>query len=391
MIFEVKRITSIDTVRGIVMLIMAIDHARDLMHITALTADPLDLRITTFPLFFTRWITHLCAPTFVFLSGVSAFIANTRSTDKEVNRQLLLKRGLWLVLLEVTIVNFGVWFDIHFRTIMLQVIAAIGVGFILLYFFSKLSFKQNLSIAVVLILICNVTAGFNFPDLPALNFAYHLFISPFLFQMTPNFTLFVAYPVLPWFGIMLAGYTCGQIFTHVNERRAQTLFTISISLFIVFAIVRAINIFGDPSRFVAQDHGLFSALSFVNVSKYPPSLLFTLLMLSISFFLLFVAEKWNGKWQNILSVYGSVPMLYYLLHFYLLHLMAEAIFLFQGYSWSDLQFGTFQFGRPTGPSGVGLKGVYLCWLLVVVVLYPVCKKYSAYKKAHPEKGWLKYL
>lgn len=386
-----KRITSIDTVRGIVMLIMAIDHARDLMHTTALTANPLDLSITTVPLFFTRWITHLCAPTFVFLSGVSAFIAVSRSGDKDGSRQLLLRRGLWLVLLEITIVNFAVWFDIHFRTLMVQVIAAIGVGFILLYFFSRLSFKQNLSIAIVLMLLCQVTAGFNFPDLLALNFVYHLLISPFLFQVTPNFALFIAYPVLPWFAIMLAGYACGKLFTSVNERRAQQLLTISLSLFIVFVIMRAINIFGDPSQFVVQDNVLFSILSFVNVSKYPPSLLFTLLMLSISFFLLFVAERWSGKWQDILSTYGSVPMLYYLLHFYLLHLVAEGIFLFQGYHWSDLQFGTFQFGRPAGPSGVGLKGVYLFWLLVVAVLYPLCKIYAAHKKAHPEKAWLKYL
>jgi uncharacterized membrane protein len=386
-----KRITSIDTVRGIVMLIMAIDHARDLMHTTALTASPLDLSITTFPLFFTRWITHLCAPTFVFLSGVSAYLAIARSDSPETSRQLLLKRGLWLVLLELTIVNFGVWFDIHFRTIMLQVIAAIGLGFILLYFFSRFSFKQNISVAVVLALICNVTAGFNFPDFPALNFTYHLLISPFLFQVTPNFALFVAYPVLPWFAIMLAGYACGQLFTHESERRAVLLLTISLSLVAAFVILRAVNIFGDPSKFVVQGSAPFSILSFVNVSKYPPSLLFTLLMLSISFFLLFVAERWKGRWQNILSVYGSVPMLYYLLHFYLLHLVAEGIFLFQGYRWSELQFGTFQFGRPAGPSGVGLKGVYLWWLLIVVMLYPVCKKYAAYKKAHPEKEWLKYL
>ncbi len=386
-----KRITSIDATRGFVMLVMAIDHIRDLVHYSALTLNPLDLRVTSPQLFMTRWITHLCAPTFVFLSGVSAYLVYSNSKDKNQTRQFFVKRGIWLIVLELTIVNFSVWFDIYFRTIMLQVIAAIGCGFILMYFFVKLSFKQNLTIAITLMVICNLIEGFNFPDSPALNFLYHWLASPFVFQVTPNFMLFVAYPVLPWFGIMLAGYACGEMFSRTKEERSKLFLKISASLLVLFVVFRLINVWGDPNQFAFQKDWLFTILSFINVTKYPPSLLFTLITLSFAFCFLFLSEKFEGKWKEIMCVYGSVPMIYYLIHFPLIHLIAEGVFLIQGYSLSELNFGSFGFGRPPGNAGLGLIGIYIVWLVVIVLLYPVCKKYAAYKKLHIDKRWLKFI
>lgn len=386
-----KRITSIDATRGFVMLVMAIDHIRDLVHYSALTLDPLDLKVTSPQLFMTRWITHFCAPTFVFLSGVSAYLVYSNSKDKKQTQQFLLKRGLWLIVLELTVVNFSVWFDIYFRTIMLQVIAAIGSGFILLYFFLNLSFKQNLTIAITFTLVCNLISGFNFPDFPVLNFVYHWLASPSVFQVTPDFMLFVAYPVLPWFGILLAGYACGELFSRSKEERSKLFLKISVCLLILFVAFRLINLWGDPSKFAIQKEWPFTILSFINVAKYPPSFLFILITLSFAFCFLFLSERFEGKWKEFLCIYGSVPMIYYLIHFPLIHLISEGVFLSQGNSLSDLNFGSFGFGRPPGNAGLGLMGVYIIWLVVIGLLYPVCKRYAAYKNLHPEKIWLRYI
>ncbi len=386
-----KRITSIDAVRGFVMVVMALDHVRDLIHINALKFDPTDLATTTPSLFYTRWITHLCAPTFVFLSGVSAYLAYANSSDPASSKKFLLKRGLWLVLLEITVVNFSIWFDIHFGVIMLQVIAAIGFGFILLTFFLRVKPLYNFIIAIGITLLCNLVMGLNLSQYPILGFFYNWLFSPNLLQITPNFMLLINYPVLPWFGIMLAGFACGVLFNQPAEIRAKRFISISALLFFAFVLLRFVNVWGDPAPWSMQKDVIFTFLSFINISKYPPSLLFILITLSVSFFLLFIAEKFEGKWKEVMMVYGSVPMFYYLIHFYLIHSIALLVLLAQGFAWSDFRFGPFQFGRPEAPSGLGLGGVYVFWIGVVILLYPLCKKYSAYKKAHPEKAWLRYL
>ena len=387
-----RRITSIDAVRGFVMIIMALDHVRDLIHFSALSFDPTDLTATTPFIFFTRWITHLCAPTFVFLSGVSAYLSYSNAKNQKDAKGFFVRRGLWLVLLEITVVNFGIWFDMDFGVIMLQVIAAIGFGFILLPLFVTFSHKKNLAIAALIILVCNAVVGLNFAEFPALNFFYHWVFSSFLFQLTPNFMLLVGYPVLPWFGIMLAGFACGMMFKEKREDRQRLFLQVSVALLALFISVRLINLWGDPSAWSLQKDWVFTFMSFINVSKYPPSLLYTLVTIGIAFLLLFVAERVEeASWKDILMVYGNVPMFYYLIHFYLIHSIAQLIMLGQGFSWSDFQFEPFKFGRPAAPSGISLFYVYIFWLGVMAALYPVCKMYAAYKKAHPEKGWLRYL
>ncbi len=190
---------------------------------------------------------------------------------------------------------------------------------------------------------------------------------------------------------MLAGFACGVLFTQPAEIRAKRFISLSAALFFAFVLLRFVNVWGDPAPWSMQKDVIFTFLSFINISKYPPSLLFILITLSVSFFLLFIAEKFEGKWKEVMMVYGSVPMFYYLIHFYLIHSIALLVLLAQGFAWSDFRFGPFQFGRPEAPSGLGLGGVYIFWIGVVILLYPLCKKYSAYKKAHPEKAWLRYL
>jgi uncharacterized membrane protein len=216
-----KRINSIDFVRGLVMVIMALDHIRDLMHTTSLTQNPTDLSTVTAGVFLTRWITHLCAPIFVFLSGASAYISFKKSENLAESRRFLLSRGIWLIVLEFTIINFAIWFDIHFRILMLQVICAIGVGLIVLAFLLKFA-PRNIGIAgLVIIFSHNLLQGISFPQNPALNFVSSVLFGPNFFQITPNFAFLVGYPIIPWLGIMLLGYGFGHFFAITAEKRRK--------------------------------------------------------------------------------------------------------------------------------------------------------------------------
>ncbi len=377
------RIDSIDIVRGLVMVIMALDHARDFFHINSLTQDPANLATTTPALFFTRWITHLCAPTFVFLSGVSAYLSYKRKNDLQAARLFLLKRGVWLLFLELTLVNFGVWFDIHFQNFLFSVIGAIGVGFIILAALMGLKTKIIGMIGILIILLHDLI-----PSIPLGTVFGSLFL-PKAFPIGHSL-LIIAYPVIPWTGIMLAGYAAAIYF--MNERKKRTRFFLLTGLFLLlfFTALRLLNFYGDPVLWQPSDNFLHSVLSFINVTKYPPSLLFISLMLGIMFLLLAVAERLGRRIQAFLTVYGKVPLFYYLIHWYILHPLLLIVLLFQGFSTDQFVFGS-NFGRPKAASGLTLGEVYLVWISVVVLLYPICRWYGRYKSSHPEKKWLHYL
>jgi uncharacterized membrane protein len=386
-----KRVDTIDFTRGLVMIIMALDHVRDLMHTTALSQNPVDLTTTTAGIFLTRWITHLCAPTFVFLSGTSAYISLKNNTDIAAGRKFLVSRGLWLILLEFTIVNFGLWADIHFRILVFQVIAAIGTGLIILSFLLKLSSRTIGIIGAVIILCHNLLNNVNFNDNIPLRVIWAFLFRLDVLQVTPNFTFAVLYPIIPWLGIMLAGYGCGQLFMLEENKRRKTLFVIGVSLLAFFTIFRFTNFYGDPSPWSVQKSPAFTFLSFINISKYPPSLLYTTVTLGIMFIILALADGVRNGFIRFISVYGKVPLFYYILHWYLVHSLMFALMFFQGFSWNDLPFGPFMFGRPVTGSGVGLPYIYLIWAFVVLSLYPLCRWYARYKAEHREKKWLRFL
>jgi len=386
-----KRVDTIDFTRGLVMIIMALDHVRDLMHTTALSQNPVDLTTTTAGIFLTRWITHLCAPTFVFLSGTSAYISLKNNTDIAAGRKFLVSRGLWLILLEFTIINFGLWADIHFRILVFQVIAAIGTGLIILSFLLKLSSRTIGIIGAVIILCHNLLNNVNFNDNIPLRVIWAFLFRLDVLQVTPNFTFAVLYPIIPWLGIMLAGYGCGQLFMLEENKRRKTLFLIGISLLAFFTILRFTNFYGDPSPWSIQKSAAFTFLSFINISKYPPSLLYTTVTLGIMFIILALADGVRNGFIRFISVYGKVPLFYYILHWYLVHSLMFALMFFQGFSWNDLPFGPFMFGRPVTGSGVELPYIYLIWAFVVLSLYPLCRWYSRYKAEHREKKWLRFL
>lgn len=383
-----KRVHSIDFLRGLVMVIMALDHTRDLLHVTAQTQDPTNLSNTTTALFLTRWITHLCAPTFVFLSGTSAYLSLKNHGDFAASRRFLFKRGFWLVLLNFTLVNFGIFLDVHFSVLFLQVIAAIGFGFIGLALLLKLPARTLGIIGLALVFGHNLFSGVSFPQGTPLNVLWSVLMGANFYQISPKFAFLTTYPIIPWLGIMLAGFGFGAL---LGNPARKTLFgRIALGALALFVLLRTFNVYGDPAHWAVQKDGWFSALSFINVSKYPPSLLFTLLMLGIALLILYAFEGVQNRFTKVVEVYGKVPLFYYVLHWYVIHAVATLVFLVQGYSWSDLQFSGMGFGRPQAGGGLDLAGTYLVWLGVVALLYPCCRWYGRYKMAHPENWVLRY-
>ncbi len=384
------RIRSIDFARGIVMIIMALDHTRDLMHIASLTQSPTDLATTTAPLFFTRWITHFCAPVFVFLAGTSAFLSFKNKNDVIASRRFLLSRGIWLVVLEFTLVNFGMFFDIHFSVFIFEVIAAIGMGFIVLSFLLKAPIKLIATIGIGIIFCHNLFSFIPFENDSVIKSILSPLLTPGAFPISSTTTFVIAYPPLPWLGIMLAGFATGKLFLLSPAKRKKIFFQLGLIGLSFFIIIRFINIYGDPAPWSVQKNALFTILSFLNVTKYPPSLQFCLLTLSAMFVVIAFAEGMKNKFNDFIIVYGKVPMFYFLVHFYLIHLIMFAMVYLQGFHSSQMVFG-FNFGRPKEGSGVNLWIIYLIWLCVVIVLYPLCKWYGTYKTLHKEKQWLRYL
>ncbi|GAB4023221.1 DUF1624 domain-containing protein [Spirosoma koreense] len=384
-----NRITIIDITRGLVMVIMALDHVRDLLHTPALTQNPADLATTTPAIFMTRWITHLCAPTFVFLSGTSAYLSLRKRNDVSA-RRFLRKRGLVLILLELTIVNFAFWFDIHFHSLMLQVIFVIGGGLIMLSFLAKLPPKWVGIIGLIIVGGHNLLQAVpTFPNLGA-RLGWSLLFRTDFFPLGSSFGLLVGYPLIPWLGIMLLGFACGQLMEQPRDRRKSLLLRVSLGSLLLFVLLRLLNVYGDPVPWSPQKDSLFTVLSFINVTKYPPSLQYDLLMLGLMFLILSAADGANNVFTRWLTVYGKVPMFYYILHWYLVHLSMIAMSLLQGYTLADIPSGPLNFGRPEG-AGISLGLVYVVWLGLVLALYPLCQWYGRYKAAHPEIGWLRYV
>ncbi|MBW1656624.1 DUF1624 domain-containing protein [Flavobacterium quisquiliarum] len=383
-----KRQPSIDIVRGIVMIIMALDHVRDLMHVDSITQSPTDLTTTSPLLFFTRFVTHLCAPTFVFLAGTSVYLSLQNKNNLSKTRTFLLKRGLWLLVLEFTIVNFGLFFDIGFHSILFEVIATIGFGFIILSLLLKIRSQTLGFIGLFILFFHNLLPLIPFSENSIIKTVSKPFLSPTVFPFSGR-AFIMGYPPIPWLGIMLVGFATGQFFELAEEKRKILFTKIGLSALALFTIIRFVNIYGDPALWTTQKNAAFSFLSFMNVTKYPPSLLFCLVTLGIMFLLLAFAEKLPIRIQKVALVYGKVPLFYFVVHFYVIHILTLLMLFTQGFSFSQFETGTF--GRPKGmKSGFPLWTIYLIWIFVVALLYKPCQWYGKYK-AENQHWWLKYI
>lgn len=390
---EKRRIASLDTMRGIVMVIMALDHARDFFHADAFLYDPTNLERTTPVLFFTRFITHFCAPTFVLLAGTAARLSLQRKSKKEL-AHFLLTRGLWLVLLEITVMRFSFFFQLYYDVTIFQVIWAIGMSMVLLSFTIRLSLQTILVIGLLITfghdLLHAITLTADDPFVVVWTFIHQ---SNFI-ELTPGISALVPYPVLPWFGILLLGYCLGEWYTKKfdDKRRRQLLVRTGLSAILLFVVLRSFNLYGDPSPWSEQKNTLYTLLSFLNVTKYPVSLQYTLMTLGPVLIGLSLLERIRTDALSPFVVFGRVPLFYYVLHFYLLHLGALILYMIN--TGKDLPEIDFHFNAGFGglPAGYGypLIGAYLAWMAVVIILYPVCKAYNRYKTTH-RYWWLSYV
>jgi uncharacterized membrane protein len=389
------RIESIDIVRGLVMLIMAIDHTRDIFHGSP---EPTDLTVTYPFLFFTRWLTHFCAPTFVFLSGVSANIAGTRRTPNQLS-SFLLKRGIWLIIVELIFITFGITLNPIFSVLILQVIWAIGGSMILL----GLLIRLRASVTVIGIIGALIFFGHNILDIVNVGpigktFTWTLLLSAGGFggngivALGNQHFILIAYALLPWTGVMLVGYAFGALYrsTYDAAKRRKTLLYTGLALLALFVVFRYFNVYGDPSPWSVQKTTALSIISFFNVTKYPCSLLYLGMTLGTSLVLLSILEGVKNKFTNLLITYGNVPFFYYVCHWYLLQTIHVIVFFAMGFKTSQIlpTGAPFLFSPPD--FGLSLAGVYGVWFLAIAILYFPCRWFANYKKTHTQ-WWLSYL
>ncbi|WP_297704186.1 heparan-alpha-glucosaminide N-acetyltransferase domain-containing protein [uncultured Eudoraea sp.] len=386
-----KRITSIDMLRGLVMVIMALDHVRDYFNYDAFFYNPTDLNQTNAAIFWTRFVTHFCATVFVFLAGTSAFFVSQRR-DKKSLSVWLLKRGLWLVLVEFTIIKLAWLFKLDYSSVVLQVIWILGLSMILLAAFIHLPKKLTIFLSIIVIVGHNAFDSF----VPTGIFASGLwtFLHAFNIVDMGIMELFVVYPIIPWVFVMPLGYYFGELYkpTVNSSFRVKRLWQLGIGITLAFFVLRFINIYGDPYAWSTQKSFVFTVMSFLNVTKYPPSLLYLLITLGPSIIFLALAEKWRGSFFDKLITIGRVPMFFYIIHIYIIHLLALIAAVLTGFKASDMVIDVWVNMQPELKGyGFSLWVVYLVWVLLIIGLYPICNWFNTYKSNNRDKWWLSYL
>jgi uncharacterized membrane protein len=397
------RVDSVDLLRGIIMVIMMLDHTRDFLHFQATLFDPTDVAKTTPVLFFTRWITHFCAPLFVFLAGTGAYFQTLRGKPKPSLSRFLLTRGLWLIFLELTVLRVVIFFNLDVLTLasFLQVIWAIGCSMIVLAGLIYLPLAAIAGIGIAMIALHDLLDGVTVtswagPGTPIPGFwasVWHVLHVPgVIFPFGADGPkVFALYPLIPWIGVMAAGYAFGSVYRLEPTARRRYLVRTGLLLTAAFIVLRAINVYGDPSPWSSQDTPVKTVLSFLAVSKYPPSLLF--LLMTIGPALLFLAwadEKPAVAWRKFFITYGRVPLFFYVLQWIVAHTIAIVASVIAGKP-TDHLFSNIVLAPPAKPgAGFGLVTVYAMWALGVLLLYPLCKWYADLK-ARRREWWLSYL
>ena len=387
-----QRLASIDMMRGIVMIIMALDHTRDFFHVDAQLFNPTDLSKTTTILFFTRWVTHFCAPTFVFLSGLSAGLSLQRKSKKELS-WFLFTRGLWLVIIELTIMRFGFAFNLYYDVTFFEVIYTIGASMMVL---SVLVFlPQQVVLGIGLILIFGHDA-LNMIQLTPQDSGYVIWTlvqRPGFIALDETHGIFVSYPLIPWLGIMLAGFGAARLYTHFStEKRRKVLVYSGVIAIVLFVIIRFTNVLAPLDAWSVQENSWFTFLSFINTVKYPVTVLFTLMILGPVLIILSFTERAQGWFTDKTIIIGRVPLFYFIVHFYVLHVAALATHLIiSGKSFGELDFHlSAGLGGIAPGSGYPLIWTYVAWGILILVMYRACKWYNHYKSTHSH-WWLSYL
>jgi uncharacterized membrane protein len=380
------RVESVDLVRGVIMILMALDHSRDFFGIPG--QNPVDLTTATTALFFTRWVTHFCAPVFFLLTGTGSYLQLRRKSRGELSR-FLLTRGIWLIFLEIVVLRcFSYQFNFDYRVTMLIVIWALGWAMITLSLLVRLPASAVTAFGAIMI------AGHNLLDsVKSASPLWSILHAPGFVINTPDHVVFVAYPLIPWIGVTAVGYGLGQVYAWDADRRRSFLFRLGLGLAAAFIVIRAINIYGDPGRWSAQKSGVFTVLSFLNTTKYPPSLLFLLMTLGPALILLSAVDARTPRTLRSALIIGKVPLFYYVLHFTLIHLLAVAT-CYARYGSAHWMFespdlGHYPFSPPPG-WGFSLPVIYVVWAIVVATMYPLCRWYAGIKQRQ-NSPWLSYF
>jgi uncharacterized membrane protein len=398
------RLGSIDLLRGLVMIVMVLDHTRDFVHAGGLSGDPTNLATTTPMLFMTRWVTHYCAPLFVFLAGVGAYLQLSRGmTTRELSR-FLLTRGLWLIVLEATVIRITTWFNVDYSYLMtMQVIWALGVSMIVLAALVYLPLGAIAGVGLAMIVLHNAFDGIRVmswqgPGSPVPSVAAKLWIM--LHQPAEFFPLFgdgspvvfVIYPLVPWIGVIAVGYVFGSIYTLDPARRRALLLRLGLGLIAAFVVIRATNVYGDPRPWSPQSSVLFTVFSFVNTTKYPVSLLYLLMTIGPALLALaWFESRTPSRAERIVTRVGRVPLFFYVWQWVLAHGLAIVVSAAAGkeLGWYFMTPPAI-FSAVPPDAGFDLPIVYLCWAAVVAVLIPMSLWFAQIKERHPA-WWLRYL
>jgi uncharacterized membrane protein len=380
------RVASVDLSRGIIMIVMALDHVRD--YFTPFTYDPTDIANTSVGLFLTRWITHFCAPVFTFLAGTSAYLyARNGGKSRGELQTFLVTRGLWLVLLEVTYVSFCWQFG--YGGMILQTIWALGWSMVALAALVMLPLPAIAAIGALMVVGHNALDGIHGSDLGAYALPWAIAHEFYFDRITPHFYIAVGYPLVPWIGVMALGYVFGRVLEMPAQRRDRVAIALGLTLTAAFIALRLINVYGDPRPWAISDRGLpYTLLSFLNTTKYPPSLLYLSMTLGPALLTLPLLERWRGVWADRVAVFGRVPFFFYMLHLPLIHL-AALIWTYTAFGATTL--GDFFHTELPATYTPSLARAYLVWAATILVLYPLCRRYAEYKRAHRERWWLGYL
>ena len=358
------------------MIVMALDHTRDFF--AAGGFNPRD--VTDSALFLTRWITHFCAPVFIFLAGISAFLYGVHRDIREISRYLL-TRGCWLVLIEFTVVRFGWTFSFKFDHLVVQVIFAIGAAMIALAALVRLPRWAIATVGLAMIVGHNMFDSIKAEQFGAAAPIWNLLHQPAQLDLMPGFKLIVLYPLVPWIGVMAAGYAFGPLFLLEPAVRVRRLLFWGAAITTGFVLLRATNLYGDPAPWAAQSNVLATALSFVNCEKYPPSLLYLAMTLGPALILLAVFDGRRGPITDWITTFGRVPFFYYVTHIYVLHALAIL------FAWATIGNAIFVATSKPAGYGLGLAGIYAVWLAVVISLYPLCRWFAAIKQRRTEWWW----
>lgn len=383
------RLDSVDLLRGIVMVIMALDHTRD--YFSNVMFDPTDLSKTNAVLFLTRWITHFCAPVFFFLAGTGAFLSTLRGKTRGELARFLVTRGLWLVFLELTFIRWFGWdFNLDIHNFGLLVIWALGWSMVALAGLIYLPRRALIAFGLIMVVGHNLLDKITPEKFGKLRWLWIVLHTPDGFEPMKGINAFVMYPLIPWIGVMALGYCLGTHLLKEPPQRQKFLLRLGAIVTLAFIALRAVNVYGDASKWSFQPNRWYTILSFLNCTKYPPSLLYLLMTLGPALMALALLDRTSGSWRKPFLAVGRVPMFYYLLHLPLIHLLA-IIFSWIRYGRpAAILYGNPPHADPPPGFGYNLLVVYLVWIGVVAMLYPVCSWFAAVKKRRKDV-WLSYF